>query len=227
MSDSLWPHGLYPTRILCPWDFPGKKTGVDCHFLLHRLFLMQGSNLVSPALASGFFTTSVRVDNKCTFNWVETVKLFSKVALTFCIPSQQCITITKLVSRFVFWFYFTFISSCFSRETHENNHWGVPDRPVIAISLSSPRGVISISALGARSPPASRPENRNITQKHYCNKFNKTFKTCPHQTKSQKRVQSFDPYSRGFFFFLSVFIIFFLLLPLWLPPSVRVSEAAA
>ena len=117
---------------------------------------------------------------------METVKLFSKVVLTFCIPSQQCITITKLVSRFVFWFYFMFISSCFSRETHENNHWDVPDRPVIAISLSSARGVISISALGARSPPASQPENRNVTQKEYCNKFNKNFKNCPHQKNLKK-----------------------------------------
>ena len=34
MSDSLWPHGLQPTRLLRPWDFPGKSTGVGCHCLL-------------------------------------------------------------------------------------------------------------------------------------------------------------------------------------------------
>ena len=28
-------HGLEPARLLCPWDSPGKKTGVGCHFLLH------------------------------------------------------------------------------------------------------------------------------------------------------------------------------------------------
>ena len=28
-------HGLQPTRLLCPWDFPGKSTGVGCHCLLH------------------------------------------------------------------------------------------------------------------------------------------------------------------------------------------------
>jgi len=33
MSDSLQPHGLKPTRLLCPWNFPGKNTGVGCHFL--------------------------------------------------------------------------------------------------------------------------------------------------------------------------------------------------
>ena len=29
---------------LCPWDFPGNSTGVDCHFLLQRIFPTQGSN---------------------------------------------------------------------------------------------------------------------------------------------------------------------------------------
>ena len=36
VSDSLRPHGLQPTRLLHPWDFPGKNTGVGCHFLLHK-----------------------------------------------------------------------------------------------------------------------------------------------------------------------------------------------
>ena len=31
-------------RLLLPWDFPGKSTGVGCHFLLQRIFLTQGSN---------------------------------------------------------------------------------------------------------------------------------------------------------------------------------------
>ena len=34
MSNSLQPHGLQPIRVLCPWVFPGKNTGVGCHFLL-------------------------------------------------------------------------------------------------------------------------------------------------------------------------------------------------
>ena len=32
-----WPHGLQPTRLLRPWDFPGKSTGVGCHCLLQGL----------------------------------------------------------------------------------------------------------------------------------------------------------------------------------------------
>ena len=53
-------HRLQPARLVCPCDFPGKNTGVRCHFLL------QGSSdpgirptsLVSPALAGRSFTTS-------------------------------------------------------------------------------------------------------------------------------------------------------------------------
>ena len=44
VPDSLRPHGLQSTRFLCPWDFPGKDTGVGCHFLLQGIFPTQGSN---------------------------------------------------------------------------------------------------------------------------------------------------------------------------------------
>ena len=41
----LQPPGLKPTRLLCPWDFPGKNTGVGCHFLLQGMIILtQGSN---------------------------------------------------------------------------------------------------------------------------------------------------------------------------------------
>ena len=44
VSDSLRPCGLHPARLLCPWDSPGKNTGVGCHFLLQGIFPTQGSN---------------------------------------------------------------------------------------------------------------------------------------------------------------------------------------
>ena len=44
VSDSLRPRGLEPARLLCPWDFPGKNAGVDCHSLLQRIFPTQGVN---------------------------------------------------------------------------------------------------------------------------------------------------------------------------------------
>ena len=45
----LWPThrdsmDCSPSRLLCPWDFPGKNTEVGCHFLLQRIFLTQVLN---------------------------------------------------------------------------------------------------------------------------------------------------------------------------------------
>ena len=45
VSDSFPPFRLYPARLLYPWEFSGKNTGVGCHFLLQGIFLTQGSNL--------------------------------------------------------------------------------------------------------------------------------------------------------------------------------------
>ena len=44
MSDSLPPHGLWPSRLLCPWHSPGKNTGVGSLSLLQRIFPTQESN---------------------------------------------------------------------------------------------------------------------------------------------------------------------------------------
>jgi len=43
MPDSWQPHGRQPARLLCPWDFPSKDTGVLCHFLLRVTIRTQGS----------------------------------------------------------------------------------------------------------------------------------------------------------------------------------------
>ena len=42
--DSLQSHGLQPARLLCPWDSPGKNTGMGSHSLLQGIFPTQGSN---------------------------------------------------------------------------------------------------------------------------------------------------------------------------------------
>ena len=44
MSDSLWPHRLYPARLICPENYPGKNTRLGCHFLLQRIFPTQVLN---------------------------------------------------------------------------------------------------------------------------------------------------------------------------------------
>ena len=72
VSDSLRPHGLQPTRLLCPWGFPGKNTGVDCHFpssgdlpdqgIEPECPALQADSLLSePLLAEGPSIDAVRV----------------------------------------------------------------------------------------------------------------------------------------------------------------------
>ena len=51
----LAPHGLQPTRFLCPWDFPGKSTGVGCHCLLRMYGL--------PIFNHSFFFSKIKTGN--------------------------------------------------------------------------------------------------------------------------------------------------------------------
>ena len=60
ISDSLWPHRLQFGRLLCPWNFPGKNTGMGCHFLLQEIFLSLGLNphLSVSCIDGQIFTTN-------------------------------------------------------------------------------------------------------------------------------------------------------------------------
>ena len=53
----LQPHGLWPARLLCPWDSPGKNIGVGCHFLLQGIFPTQGSNPIGRRIPEENTTT--------------------------------------------------------------------------------------------------------------------------------------------------------------------------
>ena len=46
MSDSLQHHRLQPTKPLCPWNFPGRNTGVASHSFPQGIFVIQGSTPV-------------------------------------------------------------------------------------------------------------------------------------------------------------------------------------
>ena len=57
VSDSLQPHGLQPTRFLCPWDSSGKNTGVGLLFPSPGDLTNPEIELMFSALADRFFTT--------------------------------------------------------------------------------------------------------------------------------------------------------------------------
>ena len=50
MSDSVRPHRWQPTRLPCPWDSPGKNTGVGCHFLLQCMKVKSESEVAQSRL---------------------------------------------------------------------------------------------------------------------------------------------------------------------------------
>ena len=72
MSDSLRPHRLWPARLLCPWNSPGKNTGMVCHSLLQWLFLTQGLNpglLHSRLSHQGWIQIYVKIINRILKNF--------------------------------------------------------------------------------------------------------------------------------------------------------------
>ena len=93
VSNSLWSHGLYPTRLLCPWDFPGKNTGVSNNFLLWGIFWTQGLNL-NP------------------LHWqADTLPLsYQGSPVGYLLPCNSRILIYK---SFLFW-----LAMCFGQEIH-------------------------------------------------------------------------------------------------------------
>ena len=50
MSNSVRPHRQQPTRLPCPWDSPGKNTGVGCHFLLQCMKVKSESEVAQSCL---------------------------------------------------------------------------------------------------------------------------------------------------------------------------------
>ena len=79
-------HGLYPARLLCPWDFPGTNTEVGCHFLL-QVKLEDG----------GFHVT--QVDNIDTF-FKLIFSSVSQLCSTLCDP-MDCSTTASLSQTYV------------------------------------------------------------------------------------------------------------------------------
>ena len=105
VSNCLWPHGLEPARLLCPWASPGKNTGVGCHFLLQGIFLTQGSNSGSPALQADslppeppgkpiFLGISALLESSAICQWYELQTVFPSLSFAFCLYGVFKIVVT-------------------------------------------------------------------------------------------------------------------------------------
>ena len=76
----VWLFATPWTGLLCPWNFPGKNTGVGCHFLLQWIFPMQGLNLGLLHYRQILYCLSHQWDqkkNKKTITWSTNFNLSS------------------------------------------------------------------------------------------------------------------------------------------------------
>ena len=74
-STLLRPHGLFPPRLLCPWDFPGKNTGMGCYFLLQGIFPPQKLNQRLPHCRWILYQLSRKESTSCARENLEVIKL--------------------------------------------------------------------------------------------------------------------------------------------------------
>ena len=96
MSDSFRPHGLQPTRLLRPWNFPGKSIGVGClafSRLYYKVNIFFGNNLLFHVLyLILFFYHSTEVSRYCRhFTYEENTSKMSSVQ--FSSVAQSCLTL--------------------------------------------------------------------------------------------------------------------------------------
>ena len=89
MSDSSRPHGLQPTRLLRPWDFPGKSTGVGCHCLLQvvsnslQFHGLQHARIPCPSPSPGACSNSCPSSRWCHPTISSSVNSFSSYPQSF------------------------------------------------------------------------------------------------------------------------------------------------
>ena len=91
MVDSLWPHGLWPARLLCPRNSPCKDTGVGSHSVLQGIFPTQGCldlqlrAVFSNAVSKHFGTRSHAESGQ----WFQQCHLEAILSYASCVSAQS------------------------------------------------------------------------------------------------------------------------------------------
>ena len=93
MSDFLSPHGLYLARLLCPWNSPGKITGVGSHSLLQGI----EPGLQSPALQEDFLLSELLWK---PFHCVFIYYSVAQSCLTLCVCSTPGFPVLHYLLKF-------------------------------------------------------------------------------------------------------------------------------
>ena len=94
----------WPTRLLCPWDFPGRNTRVVCHFLLQGIFLIQGLTPGFPALQEDSLPSEQPGDDtleKCKFKFLAHFWIDSFAFYKFPLYSGSQSPIRHMICKFL------------------------------------------------------------------------------------------------------------------------------
>ena len=123
MSNSLQPHGLEPTRLLRPWDSPGRNTGVGCHFLLQEIFPTQGSNLGLPYCRQTHYHLSQQGSDNLRLRFSHVPSLSQEL------PAKSNFVLLLLLFSSIF-FFFKFLAAlglhCWAPAFSSCGEWRLP-----------------------------------------------------------------------------------------------------
>ena len=95
----LQRYGLLSTRLLCPWDSPGKNTGVGCHVLLQGIFQPRDHTLIScSSCTAGSFFTAGKEESPCV---VSVCTLIFYIALSSFVHEYLTGDIIRNIYQFI------------------------------------------------------------------------------------------------------------------------------
>ena len=110
MSDPQRPHGPQPSRLLCPWDFPGRSTGVGCHCLLRLKY--KGLTKVTVDFLKRSHGKSIDFENRSGF--------------VFGVASYWCYGLGRLAMIPLFIFLSPHLAHVSLHECYSLYTWGAP-----------------------------------------------------------------------------------------------------
>ena len=144
---TLQPRKTLAGQVLCPWNSPGKKTGVDCHSLLQGIFATQGSNpallhcrqILLPSEPKDVLIKTEHLDTEtCTEGEVPVQMKWQKLRWWFCKSrnTSDCQHITR---------------------NHERDMEGTPPQPLVGIQVQKPSWHLDFGVLPSRTMRWSLP----------------------------------------------------------------------
>ena len=150
MSDSLQPYGSLPARLLCPWDSPGKNTGVGCHALLLGIFPTQEPASIKIHL---LLVESINLNNNNSNQFLSTFYVPITILNTSCASPRILLlqffeAVTILIYVFVCkeCFNNTMQTGCFNKKKSVSQGSGGWDQ---GVSRAGPLVFISIILISA------------------------------------------------------------------------------